>query len=729
MKLISALSLRHLRQNRSRTLVTLIGIMIAVAMITAISGMVVSFQDMLYRYAVAEKGAWHLRIQPIDSETARQLIAEPVFRHGEYSETEEGPMVSLQFGTLNQGIYDVVDELQQRYGIPLDDLSYHTNLLIAEGILPGGYFEALYGFAAVLLSLVVVSAIMVISNAFTISADQRVQQFGLLRSAGATKAQIRDIVLFEGLSLSAIAIPLGIALGFAVEFCALQIANYFIAQTSGIVIADVPLGKAEASFRVSFSPWILAIAICATLVIVLLAAWFPAHRAARTNIVDAVRQSRAIEVQPRSVRVSPLTKLLFGFEGTLAAKTLGRNRSRYHTTIVSLVLSIVLFIAVSSFAELLLVSSGMVYIDMGSNLSVGLYGEDKEEQDRLADEIAAWDGLSLHRSRRELLLTELDPSFLTPQAEQLYVREYEMPLHSITANCVSIGESDFRQLCRQLGLDPEAMADAAQPQAILVNTSGVFYRDGKRTVLTPYRIPLGTSLTVRHSTDERFDMRVAAQIDEIPIEMLNSFSHRFLNLIVSEPVRSALKHPDQREYMQLFIMADDASVCEERLEALLSSTLSENTYNINNYERTERNTRVMTLLIAIFVYGFIAILSLIAATNIITTISTSISLRQREFAMLRSVGMTQNSMSRMLNYESLLYGLRALLIGLPLGLAVSLLMYHQLGLALEFSYIPPWSAMIISIVAVLLLVTATMNYARSKQRGFNIASTLRNETV
>ena len=134
-------------------------------------------------------------------------------------------------------------------------------------------------------------------------------------------------------------------------------------------------------------------------------------------------------------------------------------------------------------------------------------------------------------------------------------------------------------------------------------------------------------------------------------------------------------------------------------------------------------------IVNIFAYGFIILISLIAATNVFNTISTSISLRRREFAMLRSVGMTEKGINKMMNYECILYGAKALLLGLPTSCLISFILYKIVSKGMMISFKLPWLAMGIATLSVFLVVFATMIYAMHKIKKENPIDALKNENI
>ena len=141
---------------------------------------------------------------------------------------------------------------------------------------------------------------------------------------------------------------------------------------------------------------------------------------------------------------------------------------------------------------------------------------------------------------------------------------------------------------------------------------------------------------------------------------------------------------------------------------------------------TEKN---LLLTVDVFTYGFIVLISLIAAANVFNTISTAFLLRRREFAVLSSVGMTPKEMSRMLNFECLLYGLKALLFGIPAALLVTYEIYRVVSASWATGFRIPAASIPVAVVSVFAVVFAAMLFARSKMRRENIIDSIRVESL
>ncbi|MDR0818849.1 MAG: ABC transporter permease, partial [Oscillospiraceae bacterium] len=238
----------------------------------------------------------------------------------------------------------------------------------------------IYSVGIFLSAIIVIGAVIVISNAFSISANEQVRQFGILKSVGATKKQIRRTVMSEGRLLSVIAIPAGIIIGYIVTVIGVQILNSFLSGSeSG---ADSPL-----AFRVVFSavfdiPTLIASAALAFATI-MMSAYRVARKVSRLSAIDAIRQSGEVVVKPGKMKTSALTQKLFGFEGTLAAKSLKRAKRKYRATVVSLVTSIVLALVSAGFGQMLYSSAESIVPEIEGNVRVSIYNDSYDGVEQL----------------------------------------------------------------------------------------------------------------------------------------------------------------------------------------------------------------------------------------------------------------------------------------------------------------------------------------------------------
>ncbi len=178
----------------------------------------------------------------------------------------------------------------------------------------------------------------------------------------------------------------------------------------------------------------------------------------------------------------------------------------------------------------------------------------------------------------------------------------------------------------------------------------------------------------------------------------------------------------------IYINSREPDIVEEKIREEFIEHHNTNMH-IHNAAYFERTDRQMILLISIFVYGFITLITLIGITNIFNTISTNVELRRREFAMLRSVGLTKKGFTRILTYESVFYGFVALLFGLPASVGVSYLLFKAFGYIGSFSFTMPLKAVLICIFGVFALIFSTMIYSSRKLKKDNIVDAIRDENI
>ena len=179
---------------------------------------------------------------------------------------------------------------------------------------------------------------------------------------------------------------------------------------------------------------------------------------------------------------------------------------------------------------------------------------------------------------------------------------------------------------------------------------------------------------------------------------------------------------------QMFFTSQDPDALAESLEEQVADSTQSGIF-INNMAEQRQASESLTTILQVFTYGFVVLLALISVANIFNTISTSIALRKREFAMLKSVGMTPQAFRQMMKYESLFYGLKALFYGLPLSFLVMVLLYRTVDRNFGFGFFVPWGSVVIAVAAVYLVVGITMLYGSRKVRKQNIIDGLRQENI
>ncbi|MGE3908066.1 MAG: ABC transporter permease [Chloroflexota bacterium] len=596
---------------------------------------------------------------------------------------------------------------------------------------------------ATLIALIVGGSALVIYNAFAISIGERTKQFGMFASLGATAAQIRSIVLTEAGAIAAISIPLGI-LG------AIAGVGILVKLTQGIVSQLIV--DADQGMPLVLSPLVIVLTVLFSAVTTLLAAWMPARRAARVSPIDAIRQRGEIqESAPLNLHTSPLIRRVFGFEGELALKSLQRDRKKHLTTLLSLMLSIILFVAFNALMLYTDTTQRMAVRAMNFDLMIDLDYRQSHARNfaDLVSQLPEVQRVAYRRSTYQLYVPPrpviTDPAYQALQELDSLQLEHrpragEGGTYQFVLEVSAVGPAEFAHYAAQLGLDPQQYSDPSAPLGILVNHTRL-RQGGKLYDFDLFNLQPGDTLTVsklpEYSGPKTGDAApasltwtVGAVTQETPLGLMGVTLVPIL--IVSDAVFDDLSDqllqvgPINPGHMTL--KSDNPDAALEAIEQLYGATVGGH-FSYQSMKEFNQSSNLKTLLMNLFFYGFLTLITLIGVTNIVNTLDTNIKLRRREIAMLKSVGLTPGGLLRMLCYESLFYGLTALLYGLPLGIAVSVFIYYQFDGVSTFPFTLPWGAILACIAGILAIVFATMLIAVAMIHNDSIVDTIKQENL
>ncbi len=638
--------------------------------------------------------------------------------------------------SVTRVLFGDAEALAAAVGAPKPE--FNTGLLRYYGVVASDtLFTFLFGLSAVIFVIILVASVSMIGNAFAISVSERSRQLGILASVGATRAQKRASVYFEAALIYAAGMPLGILAGIggiAVTLQLIQPLLLSIFNTSGGVTLDLVV-----------PPLSLAAAVALSAVTLLLSARRPARIASRVQPIDAIRQSGDIRISGKSVRTGTLVRRLFGFEAEIAMKNLKRSRRKYRATIASLVISIVLFLTVSTYADTarLITAAG----DEGINYDILVnYNYLPADRVQAMDErIAALDGIQAI-TRSEMFYASLPGDRVTDETRLANgILEEDQTMQALTVMVTRLDDGSFTAYTEDLGLD-QAVLDGDVPGAILINAAkSTVSINGKlqKVMGSVLAVGRGDALELQNSEDllrrdreQTGEVRsqkvsVAVLTDRRPMGVpLLDFST--VVIIVSdtgyERLAAALGIGPEAVSHRTFLEAPDDQRTETELSRIVESVPGSRVFlhNFSSYARSQRNLWVF---LGVFVYGFITLISLICIANIFNTVSTNVALRRKEFAMLRSVGMTPSGFNRMIRFESVFYGLKSLLYGLPASVAVAYAIYRLQGPVVEAPFALPLGSYGFAIGLIFVIVFATMLYSSHRFKRENIIEALREENL
>ncbi len=598
----------------------------------------------------------------------------------------------------------VLDDLKN--ALNQEELSYYFNdeLLRYEGVLSGGTMNVLVTVSSVVFAIIIVSSVFVIKNSFTISVTERIREYGMLASIGATKKQIRKSVLFEGFLLGMIGIPLGIFSGILAVLVLVLLLNLILGEF---------IHNFEFVCHVPFIALLLSVGLSG--ITIYLSSIFPARRAAKIAPIEAIRGNAEVPLKRKNVKTPKLFKRIFSVGGDIAYKNLKRSRKKYRTTVVSLVVSIVMFLGLSALLDYGFRYTNIYYREVNYNVSVWMNRSARKGDYELVQEItklAHGDEYALHRS------IDLDVSAETYVNPKLLATYFSDNAASVTV--LSLGDLEYNTFLKHLGLNPETYKN----KAVLIDQVYIYMNDKYHDVRY-LNVQEGDKIVGKSYGDEStISLEIGKITKERPIGLSEHTSTAYL--IVSDEMMDTLAHD---AYSILYVDSKDPDKFVREFENLQAENKQYGELVIQNLNDSVRENNAFILVISIFLYGFITVITLIGVTNIFNTITTNMFLRKREFAMLRSIGMTNKEFKRMIRLESIFYGLKSLCFGIPIGMLVGYFIYKGVRNNLETTFVIPYFQIILCIFFVMIIVGITMRYSLRKIQKENIIEVIRNDNI
>ena len=660
--------------------------------------------------------------------------------------------------------------------------------------------QVLLGLVSILCAIIMVGAVSLIYNAFSISVSERTKQFGLLASIGATRKQMRRSVYTEALTLCALGIPPGVLAGYGGIWLTLKLLTPRIDQSLSMAGGAVTL-------RTLFSPMGLVVAAIIAVITVLISAAIPAVRATGISPMEAIRQNKDYHQPRKTKKLSKITLRVFGLSGALGKAYYTVSRGKYRTTVISLVISFVLFVSAASFNQTMqnTVQSNMSV--QSFDISVRADMEDMEQlrsqpfvekaayerqsyykaytpDEQLSEDfLEYWDDLSQYylgdcrnvtdirlfyledAALEEYLLSQdIDPEpYFNSECPQALVCKKNVAVYKIDRGETTrnvYGYTQFSENTQRLQLFHEGIPESllalpelsdfptgnfpstyemgpdgelllmlytGDPDAPERSLTYQLFLDSDtpgRTVVSfcPYDRTTGKAeAPVAMQTYDVPDFLLGATVEKLPYGIPTGASEQYFETSLILPL--SLAPEDANRDAILHISVSDYPTAREYMNSHFEAQEYQDIRSSEEYNRT------LMLVINVFSYGFIILISLISIANVFNTISTNVALRRRDFGILRSIGFREKNLMKMMRFECINYGLRALTWSIPLSLPISYLIWQIDNGTYNASYTPPWLAMSIGAMSIFCVVFAAMFYSVSKIKKDNPIEAIRMDSL
>lgn len=600
---------------------------------------------------------------------------------------------------------DIERHLKAYGGEVNSDIYINRELVSLEGFNFGSGLNAtLYGMVAVLIVVIMLSSIVIIRNSFAISIVEKTKQYGILKSIGATDKQVKNNIMYEGLILGITGSLSGLLVGAGASYVLSKItANYLKAALKG------------AEFKVYISIFAILLSLILGFLTILVSTYKIARRASKISPMEAIRSSYDIKVTKKELRAPAFIMKIFGIGGLISYKNLKRNRKKYRATILSIALSTAVFIGMSYFVDNLNDSAKATLGETNFNIA----SDSSADGENLIKDFESYKEMPSCLENDEKYSVML--GFSGKADEHSFTEEYINSSlskgHSpCDINLTMLSEGSYNELLKMNRLSDDT-------EAVFVNKAR-FKDDNNKVHVLEIMKDLNLDFTIIGGGPEKSRLRLT------PVEKLlpgmSGYNSEFTSTIYIREKK--IEKPEAVMSSGLFIQSQDP----DRSIKNLKNFMEENNIigiDFMNIDIEKRTIEGILLLIKIFGYGFITVISLIGLTNVFNTISGNVYSRKSEFGTLMSLGMSRKQLTKMYSTESLMIALKGLAFGLPAGLLICLLVKMAVSYNVEAAWVFPVKAILISIAAASVLTFVIMKYAVSKVSSQNIIEAVRSENV
>ena len=663
------------------------------------------------------------------------------------------------FAKANNSSVEMTAEESDRFLKEMENAKYdiYMNgfLISYECVFPiDGSFKALFTVAAVVALIIILTSVYCIKNSFNISITEKIRQYGMLASVGATRRQIKSSVKTEAAMLGVVGIPVGTMSGILASLILVKVVNALSAGWLNFAL----------SFHTSLPALILAVIL--SIATIYFSAIGSARRAAKVTPLEAIRNTKEIKIKSAKLKTPAIIGRIWGIGGVISYKNIKRNNKKYRTTVTSIVICSVTFIVISYFMSMAFSMVGMSYASTDYNIGINMSYKKHIDIEKLSKLVSGIEGVDDY-------LVGAGYDFDVDKPE--YTKEYGEYCRQLYDDSEDVSQMFLITVLDDKSYDKYA-SDAgiknAAAGAILVNkcTFDVYNENSSKYVkkeMELYKYKAGDTIECGYnvyddassddnavegdtesSTEDNnngvrktVDVTIAGVTDKVPIGYKGYSNNTLYTLLFMNQKGFESLWADGKSGNELkpgyasysaYVVAENADEYQDTFEKETEGNpeYSQISFSVSNLDKQMRDEKSLFTLLGVFAYGLIVVIALIGITNIINTLSTGMELRSREFATLRSIGMTDKQFAGMVRLESVFISVKALVIGVPLGVLISYLLCVIMNRMDDaIIYKPPYKAIILCIVVVIMLIYAIMKLSMTKLRHNNIIETIKNENL
>ena len=690
-------------------------------------------------------------------------------------------ILSNDISQIYNDYYDIYYQLgsyRNENGSKLDEMvKYNKTLLEYANVLDytSDFQKNIYTLEGIFIGIIVISSMVFIYSVINISIIERKRYFGILKSIGATTKQMKRSIRIELLILLIIAIPLGIVIGIGLDFLIIALLNNVFPEIVISHIGILNIFEANEGFRIAIPISTIGLTIIIMILTVYISSVIPIKKVTRLQAINSIKQNKEhIKIRkPRKNEEKKKEKAYKYIERTLAFKNIERYKVRYSAIIMSLIVSIILIIV----SEFYILNISANAYDSGYNYMIDIdyeidkYGDltekiiDDVQEAKIADKVIAdqimW-GYSIVIDRDKISDAEKEVG------KKVWGENYDMCVHFdvifasddydvskildtyyTQISIITLNDDAYNAYLKEIGVDGLEKNECIFVDYINEKTK---YYDGIR--ITNYQegeeleIISGGSITYE-DIDEKRENAARLKIKKITDKMPSNLSSRESGpaIIAREDVFDYIYdqihrnsgeeyYANSEENRTIYLKVDNIEAANKFAESIKEK------YNLSYYDPEngiynniiafEANTSQeeldkVNLLIHIFVYSFIGIITLVGLLNMYNAINANLETRKREVVSLITIGMEKKQINKMLLYENAITGVLALILGVAIGLLASYIIYVTTMDYWWYAFEIPYVSLIICTMGITAIIFGATAYLKKKIFSDNLIDVLKRE--
>lgn len=657
-------------------------------------------------------------------------------------------------------IYKVLPQIAEDTGLVKNEygkypVSYNDELLMLYGIsdMDTSSLQILAIIVAVLIvvTLAIMAFVLIIYNAFSLSANSRIKELSILKSIGASPGQIKYSVLYEGILLYLIQLPFGILIGYAFSNVVLSKVNEILSVTEDY-----------RKINIHFSWVVLLASIIISLITVLISAYIPARKISRVSAIDGISENTEVKVQHKLFKRKKKAVLksnhksllgkLFGIEGELAGTQFAFNKKSLKISIFSLSICFILTAGYISIISILNTVTSKNDEDFNHDMTVNLNIMDEPNEEmiqRIMNLPESRDSVLSRKVKMSTFVNKSDESeeFRNAGGFDSVVNRHgvlnEEDGYRILTNLVGLSDCSFKKYCNDIGTDYKKYYDGNETYGIVLDST---FHENKNTKALEKISLLNTKPSDNlilyekveddMDTDYNISVKVGDVIHDSPCDF-GGGKYRINVIVPMNTYKNIVENFDKKRQMEYsfitinLLVGDEKSMeAKEKLTKICDSYIGSDDFSISSLLEEKNHNELVQKAIRYGVYAVAIMIGTIGVVNAFSTIINNLNLRKREFAMLESIGLTPGGLNKMLSLEGTLFAFVPIIISIPIVLLICVFMLNLTHMSWsEFiSVFPIGSILIYSLVIFGAIFLSYWISSRIIKKN-NIIETIKDEIV